>query len=661
MKLTEKQIIDRVEKVESDMANYRALANRWESMWELQAFDASDKQAVEQDGMKQVTLPTPYNTVGLGMRLISPVPKILVPSKESTAESEGRSQKRQNWLGSTWQQVRRDTMSSPIDNAAWQSMVRARSAFDIRWIKKDLPRGMKDRFPILIRNLEPKNVGVKRGPLYVEYAYHKYDCPLWDVVQRYPKLEGKECIQKHRAKNGTEEWLSEEVCVIDFWYRSDGKVWNAVLIEDEFAIPPYDSKYPDIPIVVGYADTSMATDPAMRSLSILHGMDGLWQYQCEAMSLMATGLLWYFWPYIYAQNEHGEDIPDFYPRPGGLDTLPWGTKLDTLSVQPNMPLAQNIMSVIDSHMQQSSFPGVLYGEAPGELQAGYGVNLLSDAAKGRMRMIITNLELVIMQVNRIVLGLADRFGGPNGVDVWAMSEKTSQPQRTTLYKEDLDDGYYENQVILKPQLPEDDMQRLALGIQLVNAGLISARTFRDSWLSMPLPDDEENRIHLEQALKTPELAPKAAIAAIRAWYSPEVSEETIRGTPLEQFAKPPEPAGGPPPGAMPPGGAQPPPGPPPGPPGPVGSPIPGQMAGPPPPGPGGPLTQGGQPMQPPAGPMGPMGGGIPPELQGQITPEMLDMLRRQNPLLFAQLTGQPVPPQEELAMTGGLPPGVLRP
>ena len=79
-------------------------------------------------------------------------------------------------------------------------------------------------------------------------------------------------------------------------------------------------------------------------------------------------------------------------------------------------------------------------------------------------------------------------------------------------------------------------------------------------------------------------------------------------------------AGGPPPGL---GGAPPPPG-----------------AGP---GPGGPIAP-------------PMGGGIPPELQGQPVPEDMDLLRQENPALFAQLMGNPLPPEEELDQLGGIPP-----
>jgi len=50
-----------------------------------------------------------------------------------------------------------------------------------------------------------------------------------------------------------------------------------------------------------------------------------------------------------------------------------------------------------------------------------------------------------------------------------------------------------------------------------------------------------------------------------------------------------------------------------------------------------------------------MGGGIPPQLQGQITPDMLGLPQQGNPLLFQGMTGQQMQPQEELNALAGMP------
>jgi hypothetical protein len=52
-----------------------------------------------------------------------------------------------------------------------------------------------------------------------------------------------------------------------------------------------------------------------------------------------------------------------------------------------------------------------------------------------------------------------------------------------------------------------------------------------------------------------------------------------------------------------------------------------------------------------------MGGGIPPEAQGQMTPELMGMPANMDPIMFAQMMGQPMPPGEELNRLQGLPQG----
>lgn len=79
--------------------------------------------------------------------------------------------------------------------------------------------------------------------------------------------------------------------------------------------------------------------------------------------------------------------------------------------------------------------------------------------------------------------------------------------------------------------------------------------------------------------------------------------------------------------------------------------------GPPgPPMPPGPPQGPGMPpgAQPPAALIGPQGGGIPPQTNGQMTPEMLGMGRTENPLLFQQLMqGGNIPPAELNQLLGG--------
>lgn len=651
MKLTSEEIVDRITDTEDKRAGFLKLAARAEKMWGLKAFNRSAKQAVEQDAQEQVVTPDPYNMVNLAMRLIADRPLIEVPPSEQTEDSTTFSDIRERWLTAAWQEMHKQSGENLVSNAKWQLFVLGRAAFQMAWIKPRLPKEMQNtRFPIHVRNLSPYNVGVERGPFYVEHAYHKYETTLSKLLQEYPQAKRKKVVADRisRTRRG-EDWRREQVIFTDFWYRDrDGDIFNAKMIDDDFLQSPELSQYTDIPIVEVLGDSSMSSDPALKSLSLLFPIDGLWQYKCRALSQMATGLLWYFWPFIYLTNETGEVVSDLRIRPGGMEQFPPGTSVNVVQIQPNMPLSQTVLNNLESSMQQATFPGVMFGQAPGELQAGYGVNILAQAATGRVDSVRGNLEIGIERINELMLAAVETFATEkDGVTIYGHNSANNKPYAETLKPSHMENGFFKNRVTLKPNMPEDDLQRLTLGKTLVDSGLISARTYRDRWLNVELPDDEENRIFLEQAMKSPELQPKTMLAAISA-YSPDKWREFIRGTPLEQLVnqleQPPVPpmlqgmAPGMPPGmqnmqGMPPTMPQLPPLPPQG-------------------GPGSPPGPPSVPVQPEAALVGPQGGGIPPELLGQLTPEMLGV-PNMPPELWAELMQRPLPPaDQDLAMLG---------
>lgn len=678
MKLTVDDINKRVKHTEQERGDYATLAMQWEKMWRLDpGFTQSQKDAIEKDGREQVITGDPADVVNLAQRLIATQPRIDCPPCGETDDHFVKASKKEKFLQALWHRMTH-LMGAPIlYNSAWQALVRGRVALEVKWIKDALPEGVEHP-PFLIRNLDPLDVGVHRGPLLVEYAYHKYRDNLMNVRQRYPRFK----LDDNRM--GTMDDEDSEVDVTDFWYRSKGDIWNAVIVNEQFAKTPKKSAYKFIPIVEVYGDSAPTKDEAHRGLSILHSMNGPWQSKCRNLSNMATSGLWGAWPFFAVENDSGKVIKDFTIRPGTTEVLPRGVKIEQIVPQVNLGPLQALVDQLEGSMQKSTFPGVMYGQT-GSVQSGYGVSMLSDAASGRIKSCLEQMESLVEQVNTLVLSLIDSFDDDDeGCSVWGYDERNRQLYSLDLTKEDIG-GYYANHVKLRPQLPQDDMQRQVMGKQLVDSGYISEETYRDEWLPIPSPTDERDRVWAEQALKTPEMARNMQLIKLIEMY-PESYEDMIIGTPFEELANQiaqrkqqraeeerqrkeqetlvqqqremlpaglsPELMQGPPPGMMPP------PGPPPmagGPPmqGPPGPPMQGPP-GPPPPGmmpPGGPPP--GPPMQPP-GLSGPLGGGIPPEMQGQITPEMLGMLRDQNPLLFQQLMqGGNIPPAELNKLLGG--------
>jgi hypothetical protein len=268
---------------------------------------------------------------------------------------------------------------------------------------------------------------------------------------------------------------------------------------------------------------------------------------------------------------------------------------------------------------------------------------------------------------------------PAGLTVGVMDDRDGRPVRMTVTAEDIG-GNYENEVFLKPRVPNDQMQKMSMGIRLSEARKISDETLWNQFVDVPIPTDEADRIALEDAMRAPELRPNVILKNLvdqvgyqealtflintpfmpppkpgMVWFQAkpggkvvEVSQEQL------QMVSSMGPSGGPPPG---PGGPMMPMGPggppqlmPPGPP-PMGPPMPPPMGGPMGPPPGPPMLQG----PPPGQPMGPPPPQIPPELMamieaGQVPPPVVDAL------LNGSISADEL--MAAMAQAGLLPPGM---
>lgn len=661
MKWEVEDVLEKVDKCESEKGEYRKFAVEWENMWRLQGFERSEKEAQEQ-GYEQISLPIPYNTVHLLMRLMADDPKIDCPARDISDTETQISEKKERWLTAMWQMVGAQQRSNPIANAKWQSGVRGLHAFEVKWIEDVLPKHLKERrFPIMIRNLDPLNVGVREGPLYTEYAYHKYDADLTDIFQRYPQYRKKHKETEARRRS---RGRAETKAVVDFWYTdTDGVVYNCIVIEEEFVKKPTKMPCVFIPIVVGSADTSFSADKHWRSLSILHPIQDTWRAQNRLASMKLTQARWYADPHIAVMNEYGSEIPDIQVKPGTTQQYPWGTQINPITFQPNQMLTDSTYELLDTQTQQATFAGVLYGDNPGSLQAGYGVSLLSNSAKGRLAPIQYNLERSIEQVNAIAMSLVDRncrlIGADGqaaeddglGVRVWGKRTGERGFFYETLFADDIA-GYYENRVRLSPNVPQNDIQDQTLALRWLEQRIISREWYRDNMITAPISPDEKQRVLVEELMDDPTVKPKVMQQALQKMF-PDTWQLLVEGTPFDPNQPP----------AQPEEGAQ-------GQMGPEMGPMGGEMAagmpmqqGPPPQ-----MSQMQGPMPPPMPPspqMPPMGmqmpsmnmdaGTFPPEMGAQLSqnayPGMVDPATGQiDPVMWATLLGKQLPPAEQLPL-----------
>ena len=327
-------IEERVDRIENDRKDYVRMALDWEKAWRLESFNDRTREEAILDGQEQVTLPDPFNTVQLGLRLMATDPKIEVPSRDATDEEDKRSLLIEKWLIAAWQRSRQQQGRNIIADSEWSLLVRGRCVFETKWVQDALPKKRRGKqFPILIRALDPIQCGFKTGPLYTEYAYHKYTESRVNVRQRYPEADIKE---RRAGRSRLTEW--DDVEVTDFWWIDDvGDVWNAVLASDSdktFLKAPKKTDYADIPMIEVCGESGDWNNEAYKGLGILFSSNDLWKYKNRLASQIGTGLLWHFWPFMYSTNESGVELPaNMQVRPGVYQPLPPGTQIQTVTIE----------------------------------------------------------------------------------------------------------------------------------------------------------------------------------------------------------------------------------------------------------------------------------------------------------------------------------------
>lgn len=607
MKVTIDEVVGRVSEIEADNYPWRKRAEYWEQMWRLEIFERSMQEALQRDGQEQVTLATPLNVVRMAESMITSRPDIDCPARDQTGEENAAAVKKQRWLKALWQRTSKQARYDLVAAAYWQSLVFGIGCFDIRYVADILPKRLRGhRLPIHIRTLHPFNVGVVNGELYTEIAYHKYGIRRDLAKRRYPKIK----LDERRGGFGYRGDHADIVEVIDYFYVSekDGSIWNTVICDKQFVKPPMETDYYDIPIVPFYGDDQPSSNSADKSYSILRPLEDIWPYQCRLASQIGTGLLNDFNPHIALQNEYGAEMPDDHKvRSGETVQYPWGTKIEAISTSPNYQMAAQQMALIQKQIDDASFPQSLFGDAPANT-AGYAQSASGELARSRVKKFRTNLETAMELVNEIALCIVEHMAD-EPVMMWAEDPRASGTYSETIGPDDIN-GYYDNKVTIYPQTLTDQIQKATLGIRANQGRIVSRQTVRERFMPDILPDNEELRVLTELAMDDPQLQPALIRKVMEKQYGPGwmvklgITAQDLMAQPGEgtNGSRPPE---GMPPGMMPPGMMPP------------GMP-PGMM----PPG-ANPMMGGPQPL--PVQPEAIMGGMIPPQMEGQLTEDVLNL------------------------------------
>lgn len=234
-----------------------------------------------------------------------------------------------------------------------------------------------------------------------------------------------------------------------------------MLVDGQFAQEPTETEYPDIPIIEGKGNDTPLANRGSGAV-VLQAEDGVWQYKCSPCQPDGDGSpLGTFGPPCTITNEDGFGSADLDIARHHHPPAPWHQgRCD--SDHPNMPLAQAMISQMEASSSLKAPSRCDVWRESRQPASGLRINLLADAAKGRINALRESMEWAMATVDEIALGLVEAYAGAKGVAVWGWNEG-AEDVNVKLTPSDIN-GYYENYVRITPSLP-DDLQKQGIGLQ----------------------------------------------------------------------------------------------------------------------------------------------------------------------------------------------------
>ena len=162
----------------------------------------------------------------------------------------------------------------------------------------------------------------------------------------------------------------------------------------------------------------------------------------------------------------------------------------------NSPDLEMHMDFLRSRIQQSGFSDVMFGQGNGDA-AGYAMAQLGDQNRIRLEQPIKHIELLFSTWAKKTLDLLDKFAKDTSICVYGHQRGTDYVDYVKI--EDLKGYRIRSEV--RPNYPNEKQRKVAMASQV--KGQLSNYTIMEQYLDIEQPEDEEERILIEQVTKHP--------------------------------------------------------------------------------------------------------------------------------------------------------------
>ncbi len=308
-----------------------------------------------------------------------------------------------------------------------------------------------------------------------------------------------------------EYWSAEQVC-----FLADNDPVTDGVEDNIYKVVPYTHVYS------GYGHRDTDANPESEAVSLITHVTQIIEEQCRLHAFMDKGASFAAIPMlILPGTESDYDNPPKMPYPGQVvylgDTV-GGERAKVEWAASNLPNILTAIQLNDGLLSKVQ-PGVVRGEAPQNIEAGYPMALMIGEARLQFGLPLQNLQTLVAraldQVRVLIRDVAKET-----VPIWG------ETGAITLSPDECQGAYRVN-VEFDSSTPEARANRALMGQRLRQGGSISTETELKVYHNEKDPKKEINRMRAESIMTHPVLARKAAVDAVRA-IEGEQAAEAIR-------------------------------------------------------------------------------------------------------------------------------------
>jgi hypothetical protein len=369
------------------------------------------------------------------------------------------------------------------------------------------------KFPFAANVINPRNLVWDDSKTRTKWVIEFMERDVDDVGQKYP------------------EWKPENPSASQAeWFEYWDEDWVMYVCDRQIVWGPHRHGYGHLPytaILPVHSYTFEDGSPEERYRGVLNSVHNLLDEEARLMTQVGALVRTVAYRTIdfYGPEQNAERVRSDYELFGGKNIV-----LPGVDVRPS-PMVQippdiiQQLSMIQTKIEEATFPNVIRGVRPTGVSSGFGLSVLAGMGRLVFQGVADGLRHALEDINKKWLMLIENKAGGR-VTVYGRNEIHNFDQ--TIGPDQIR-GYHENTVRVKAEAPEEREREALLAMRLKGAGIISLyEAQRRAGITDPM--EEQMQIRAEQLLNTPEFIQQQTALLLQKVGLPTQMEQTASPT-----------------------------------------------------------------------------------------------------------------------------------